>query len=127
MLYGQGDRCRGAFIIRSGLCQMSILADNGSVVYHRLLGRDCILGLPATLCDHEYSATAVALEGSDLAWIDTSSFQEFVRSRPDLSITIVSMMSREVTEMNLRRANIESCRACGCSLAEACSHHFPNP
>lgn len=126
MLYAQGDRCRGAFIVRTGRCQLTIRAADGVVVYQRILGIGCVLGLPATLCDHEYSTTAVALEDSELAWIDTARFQEFVRSRPDLSITIVAIMSREVMDMNLRRAKLGSCRACGCSLAEACSHHFPN-
>ena len=125
-IYGQGERCRGAFIVRSGSCQMTIRAANGSEVYQRTLGPGTILGLSATLCDHEYTSTAVTLEDSELAWIDTSSFQDFVRSRPDLSIVIVAIMSREVTDMNLRRANLASCRACGCPLADACSHHFPN-
>jgi CRP-like cAMP-binding protein len=97
---------------------------NGVEVYSRILDRHSILGLPATLCGESYNTTAVALESCELAHIEPRHLQEFIRARPDLSIAIVQAMSRELAEMNVRRANPNSCKSCGCPLADTCSHHL---
>lgn len=126
-IFRQGSPCRGAFILRQGSSRLSILADSGAEVFSRTLGSGCILGLAATLCGHPYENTAIAMEDSDLAWIDAPTLQEFVRARPDLSIAIVQVMSRELADMHARRANFASCKACGCALADTCSHHLILP
>lgn len=123
-IFRQSDPCRGAFIVRSGRARLAILGATDNEVYSRVLQPGCILGLPATLCGGAYSTTAVALEPCELAWIELSHFQDFIRTRPDLSIAIVQAMSRELTDMNLRRVNRKACRSCGCPLAETCSHHL---
>ena len=101
---------------------------NGVEVYSRILDPGCILGLPGTLCGESYNMSAVTTEPSEMAWIAPEQFQAFIRSRPELSISIVEIMSRELTEMNSHRgANFRGCRDCGCPLAETCSHHLYNP
>lgn len=126
-IFEQGAPCRGAFLVRTGRSRLSIHAENGAEVFVRTVGPGCILGLPATLCSQPYSTSAVALEDSNLAWVDPPKFQEFVRTRPDLSIAVVQVMSRELAEMNARRANFASCKACGCPLADTCAHHLNLP
>jgi CRP-like cAMP-binding protein len=123
-IFRQADACRGAFILQSGRCRLSIQAANGVEVYSRILTPGCILGLPATLCGEVYNTSAVAIDSCELACIDVQSFQEFVRTSPDLSIAIVQAMSRELADMNVRRANLHACKSCGCPLAETCSHHL---
>jgi CRP-like cAMP-binding protein len=126
-IFQQGERCRGAYLVRVGLSQLTIHAENGREVLVRTAGPGCILGLPATLCGEPHSSTAVALEDSSLGFVDTAKFQDFIRSRPDLCIAIVQVMSRELAEMNARRANFSDCKACGCPLADTCAHHLQLP
>lgn len=126
-IFRQGNPCRGAFLIRSGQCRVSILADNGIEVFVRTLGPGCILGLAGTLCSQPYNATAVALEDSTLALIDIPKFQEFIRARPDLSIAVVQVMSRELAAVNSRSANFAACKECGCTLADTCAQHLKLP
>lgn len=126
-VFRQGEACRGIFVVKSGYVRISIVSQAGEVVFARILGPGCILGLPATLCMQPYSFTASAVEPATFDFLESSDVLQFLRLRPDLCMEIVGLMSRELAEMNQRRTGLQSCRECGCAFAEACAHHMETP
>ena len=122
----QGAECRGIYMIQNGLARISILADDGGESFKRLLGPDCVIGLPSALCSTPYNFSAHCETDCTLGFVPASALIEFIRTQPILGIEVVRLMGRELSEMNQHRASFQNCRACGCSFADICAHEFGN-
>lgn len=119
-IFRQGDACKGVYILMSGHARICIATDSGKEIFARLLTPGCILGLPATLCNHSYNFTATALVDSRAIFIQTDRILQFLREQPQYCMEIVRMMSQELTEMNQARTNLHVCGTSGCSLYSTC-------
>ena len=123
----QGAPGHGVYIVRSGLVRLSILqANTGKEIFQRLLGPGCAIGLPAVLCSQPYNFTARCQSDCKLDFIESSVFQEFLRTQPLLCMEVVRLMGQELSEMNERRTNFDKCRECGCSFVDTCEHEMRN-
>jgi CRP/FNR family transcriptional regulator len=123
----QGTPGQGVYIVRSGLVRLSILqANSGKEIFQRLLGPGCVVGLPAVLCSQPYNFTARCQSECKLEFIESSVFQEFLRTKPVLCMEVVRLMGQELSEMNERRTNFDKCRECGCKFVDSCEHEMGN-
>ena len=123
----QGAPGHGVYIVRSGLVRLSILqANTEKEIFQRLLGPGCAIGLPAVLCSQPYNFTARCQSDCKLDFIESSVFQEFLRTQPLLCMEVVRLMGQELSEMNERRTNYDKCRECGCSFVDTCEHEMGN-
>lgn len=121
----QGTPVRGVYVLRNGLVRLSILqANTGRDIFQRLLGPGCVVGLPAVLCSQPYSFNARCQSECKLDFIESSVFQEFLRTQPLFCMEVVRLMGQELTEMNERRTNFDKCRECGCSIVDTCEHEM---
>jgi CRP-like cAMP-binding protein len=77
-------------------------------ILERTVTRDSIVGLPATLSGGRYSFTAVALEESELAFVDRLALIEIIAGDPSLGLELMRALGEEVLQM---RATLASARA----------------
>jgi CRP-like cAMP-binding protein len=123
----QGAPGQGVYIVRSGLVRLSIVQpETGKEIFQRLLGPGCAIGLPAVLCSQPYNFTARCQIDCKLDFIESSVFQEFLRTQPLLCLEVVRLMGQELSEMNERRISFDKCRACGCAFVDTCEHEMGN-
>ncbi len=99
LLFAQGERGKGAFLVESGSVSLLLKADDGKVLWRRTLGKGSLLGLPATVNDAEYSLTAKALSIVDLSFITRGNLIAAMNRDISLAIEIVKVLGQEVHDM----------------------------
>ena len=122
LLFTQGDRAKGVYLVESGSVALSLkLYRGGITVHHRTLGKGSLLGLPATMNDTAYSLTATASCEVDLAFISREKLIKAANQNLSLAIEILKVLSHEVHDMReviqTRSRTDRSARKVGASLS----------
>lgn len=98
VLFREGERCRGAFLIRSG--RIRLIFDGSDNFYSpRILGPGRIVGLPATLSGGAYTLTAEVAADARVDWIPRQKLVTFLRQNPEVGGTILRLLSEEISRM----------------------------
>jgi len=105
LLFRQGDVVTGLYLLNKGKARLQLQATNGQVIFERIVGKHCLIGLPATMIGKPYSVTAELIEDSELYFISGEAFVELMRTSIDLAITVVELLSTEVRAMRETIAN----------------------
>ena len=95
MLFDQGDRPVGVYLVRSGTVQAIIHSDVGGIaaIFHANAGT--VLGLPAIELIG-LSLSAVARQGSDVALVAKGEFERIVRDEPGMYMAVLRVLASEV-------------------------------
>jgi len=95
-LFKQGDWPIGIYLVRSGAVQAIVHGEDGSVAAILHANPGAVLGLPAAVSNKPYSLSALARQGSDIAFISKDDFEILVQSMPELSFAILKVLAAEV-------------------------------
>ena len=88
------------YFIMSGTVKVHIEQLDGNDVVLAILGRGDTVGEMSLIDSAGRSASAVTLEDSSLLWMDRQSFQEGLRTIPNLALNLVRILSRRVRQAN---------------------------
>jgi len=88
------------FMILEGRIKVTILGDDGREIILTMLGPGDLFGEMALLDNEPRSATAIAVEESELLLLQRSDFQAVVGENPGISIALIKVLTTR-----LRRAN----------------------
>jgi len=88
------------FMILEGRIKVTILGDDGREIILTMLGPGDLFGEMALLDNEPRSATAIAVEESELLLLQRSDFQAVVGDNPGISIALIKVLTAR-----LRRAN----------------------
>lgn len=103
-IFEQGDAGVGLYIILSGEVEISQESEDGSTVQLTHIEDDAFFGETALLDDASRTATAVAVEETELALFPRSGLLALAEQRPHLGVKIVMQLSQIIAE-RLRRTN----------------------
>ena len=120
-VFGEGSLCTGIYLIRTGTLRATSQHKDGRDIVNRIVGPGAILGLPAAMCSRSFQFSAVAVEDSELGFLETRALNEFLRVTPDLCMQVVGMMSDELIELRETRDHMKNCTNTSCSLHGSCS------
>lgn len=98
VIYYEGDRGNGLYIVISGKVKTSKLAEDGRELITGLHTADQYLGIQALLADEAYSETATALEDSQLCLIPKEQLEEMLNLYPDVSRQFIKLMAGQIRE-----------------------------
>ena len=101
VLFRNGEPAFGVFLVRKGSVGLRLEAEEGNALWDRTATRDSIIGLPSTLAGGSYSLTAVALEESELAFIERQALIELIKSDPGLGLELMHVLGDEVLQARL--------------------------
>lgn len=129
LTFGSGQRlftanapATGIYLVRSGAVRAYLTSGEGHEVVNRVLGPGALLGVPAAMCAKSYQFTGEAVTETRVGFVAISTFNEFLRMRPDLCMQVVTMMSDELVELRQTRDHMVSCTHTDCSLHASCTH-----
>lgn len=88
VLFHQGERPQGVFIIRRGAVKISIASSKGRAVILRVASPGDILGLSSALSGDTCIATAETLEGTEVAYIGREQFLQVLLHNPEAALSI---------------------------------------
>ncbi|WP_431200632.1 Crp/Fnr family transcriptional regulator [Mucilaginibacter sp. P25] len=102
MIYYEGDRGNGLYVVLSGKIKTSKLADDGRELITGLHIADQYLGIQALLAGEAYSETASALEDSQLCLIPKEQLQEMLNLYPEVTDSFIKLMAGQIRESEER-------------------------
>lgn len=88
VLFHQGERLAGVFILRWGTVKLSITSSKGRAVILRVAQAGEILGLSSVLSGEPCFATAETLEDSEVAFVDREHFLSLLLHNPELALSV---------------------------------------
>jgi len=98
VLYYDGDKGNGLYIVLSGRIKTVKLAEDGRELMTGIFGDDQYLGVQALLSGEPYSDTATALEDSALCIIPKDQLDELLNLYPDLARQFIRLLASDVRE-----------------------------
>ncbi len=119
-VFREGALATGVYLLRSGSVRAYLTHRNGNEIVNRVLGPGAVLGFPAAMCSRTFQFNAEVVEPAALGFVETSQLNEFLRTRPDLCMQVVSMMSDELIQLREKRDHMKTCTKTSCSLHGSC-------
>jgi len=96
VLFVQGESPRGLFILCSGHAKLSSNSKDGQSITLRHVEAGEVLGLSNLVSNTPYLASAETLEPSQVSFIPRLPFLQFLRSNPDVSLSVARHLSMEL-------------------------------
>ena len=88
VLFHQGERLGGVFILRRGTVKLSMTSSKGRAVILRIAQAGEILGLASVLSAEPCIATAETLEESEIAYVEREQFLGLLLHNPEAALSI---------------------------------------
>jgi len=98
VIYYEGDKGNGLYIILSGKIKTIKLAEDGRELMTGIYTGDHYLGVHAMLANEPYSDTATALEDSSLCLIPKEQLDELINQYPDVAREFIKLLSEDIRE-----------------------------
>jgi len=99
VLFRRNEPAFGIFLICKGSVSLRLELERGQPHWERTATRNSIVGLPGTLSGARYSLTAVALEKSDLAFVDGSALLDLIKRDTSVGLELMRALGEEVVQM----------------------------
>ncbi len=99
MLFMQGDRAEGFYVLLSGKVKVMKLSSQGKSQILGVFGPGDSVGEVAVFEDGTYPAYAQAIEDSTLAFLPRDRFIQVVRENPDLALGMMAILSRRLRRL----------------------------
>jgi CRP-like cAMP-binding protein len=96
VLFHQGDRPEGLYILNRGQIALSMTAANGKQVMSIEAPAGSLLGLPGLISGEAYTLTAIARDGARLSFVSREEFNAVMQSSPMLGLKILEVLAAEV-------------------------------
>jgi CRP-like cAMP-binding protein len=103
-VFSSGDPARAVYVVRSGKIALIWQESNEMIYPMDTLGRGTIIGLPAAL-NGEYSATARAVEKSQLGFVPVDRVMDMLERNPSHMHATLRLLALEVARMRDLVAN----------------------
>jgi len=100
VVFFENEEGDSLFMILEGRIKVTILGDDGREIILTMLGEGDLFGEMALLDNEPRSATAIAVEESELLLLQRNDFQSVIQEHPGISAALIKVLSNR-----LRRAN----------------------
>src|SRR5215469_1882019 len=94
ILFAEGQKPRGVFVICSGRVKLSTNSANGKSIIVRVAEAGAIIGLPGTISGKPYELTAEALEPLQANFIPRDAFLQFLRQNGEVALGVAEMLNQ---------------------------------
>ncbi len=96
LLFNQGERAAGLYILLEGEADLTMRTEDGTLVVSVVAVSGSLLGLPAVIGNESYSLSAVAKKGAIVGFVDRENFSRVMLTEPALSGLILRVLAAEV-------------------------------
>jgi CRP/FNR family transcriptional regulator, cyclic AMP receptor protein len=100
IIFLKGDSGSGLYLIRSGKVKICVIDRNGFELIFTFLSGGDLLGEIAVLDGKARSATAIAVDNTDMLYLGRKEFLEFLKTSPQACIDIITMLSQRLRRVS---------------------------
>jgi CRP/FNR family transcriptional regulator len=116
VLFRQGQRAKGVYLLRRGKALLSVRAVPGGLVSPRTVGPGAVLGLPANITGKPYSLTAETLQDCELGFVEREKLVKLLRKDGKLCLHAVEILGRELAVLRNELAGSPQPHALGAAV-----------
>ncbi|MGZ4001428.1 MAG: Crp/Fnr family transcriptional regulator, partial [Mucilaginibacter sp.] len=98
VVYYEGDKGNGLYLVLSGKIKSIKLAEDGRELMTGIFGADEYLGINAVLLNEAYSDTATALEDSLVCLIPKEQIEQLLNLYPEVAREFIKLLSNDIRE-----------------------------
>lgn len=95
-LFVQGTHPYGIYCVSTGNIKLTKTDSSGKESIVRIVGGGDVIGHRSLFTDSHYSATATALEDSEVCFIDKKFILKVIEEQPTVSLSIINKLSRDM-------------------------------
>ena len=95
-LFVQGTHPYGLYCISKGNIKLSKIGSDGKESIVRIAGKGDVLGHRSLFTQDHYSATATAMEETEVCFIDKKFIMKVISEKPSVSLNIINKLSRDM-------------------------------
>lgn len=96
MLFSQGERATGLYIVHRGEVTITMNSAQGELLMSMPAAAGSLLGLPGLLSNKSYTLSAVAHEGAEVTYISHDDFSQLMLTEPSLAMMVLRVLAAEV-------------------------------
>jgi len=98
VIYYEGDKGNGLYVLLSGKVKTIKLAEDGRELMTGIYAADDYLGINAMLANEEYGDTATALEDSMLCLIPKEQLEQLLNLYPEVAREFIKLLANDIRE-----------------------------
>jgi len=98
VIYYEGDKGSGLYVVLSGKVKTIKLAEDGRELMTGIYAADDYLGINAMLANEEYGDTATALEDSMLCLIPKEQLEQLLNLYPEVAREFIKLLANDIRE-----------------------------
>jgi CRP-like cAMP-binding protein/ActR/RegA family two-component response regulator len=98
VIYYEGDKGNGLYLLLSGKVKTIKLAEDGRELMTGIYSADDYLGINAMLSNGDYADTATALEDSTLCLIPKEQLEQLLNLYPDVAREFIKLLANDIRE-----------------------------
>lgn len=99
-LFEEGQVLNGIFCVKSGVCKVTKLSDNGKNHIVKLIGKGSVIGERSLVSDEPHTLTATALEDMDVCFVPKSEMIDFLQKNNNFSLSVLKSFGDKLREAN---------------------------
>jgi len=96
VMYEEGERMKGFYLILSGRVKTARLTEEGRDIVTGIYGTNDFIGINRLFSDGPYGDTATALEDCELAFFPKQQCEDLIAKYPDLAGKFIKILSNEI-------------------------------
>jgi CRP-like cAMP-binding protein len=96
VLFRQGDKPYGLFILRKGVAVMTLESERGELLIRTQLASGSLLGLPALMSGNPYTMSAMAKRRAEVSYVTRKDFSALMLAEPKLALEALRILAAEV-------------------------------
>jgi CRP/FNR family transcriptional regulator, cyclic AMP receptor protein len=93
LLFTEGQKARGAFILCSGRAKLSASSNGGRTIIVKISEPGDVLGLSASIANHPYEVTAEMIEPGQANFISREALLQFLRGNSEVAMRVGQVLS----------------------------------
>ena len=107
-LFMEGNPTYGIFCVSKGNVKISKTGENGAEAIVRIASPGDVIGHRSLFTEEYYSATATALEDSEICFIDKKYILEMIENNPSIALNLIQKLSKDLGQSENKIASFSS-------------------
>ena len=128
-IFDAGDRADVLFQVRSGMVKLTSVTAVGDEMLLEVYYPDAVFG-ELCFCDHEHTATATAIEDSEIVMASRGELRDLIRQQPELALVLFGEFASRLSSAytNLQTAVFDAVvTRVAARLVDLAAHGTPRP
>lgn len=106
LIFEEGETLNGVYCVRSGVCKLTKLSENGKDQVVKLVVKGDLLGKRSLVTDQKTNLSAVALNDMEMCFIPKSEIMDDLSKNPKFTMDVLREMANDLKESDVSLVNM---------------------